>query len=70
MAWALVGLQRQPMADQVWSVAVGADPGAVEKLGDALAGKGDKSGAKALWKKLAETAPAYAQGSGLAAKLR
>jgi len=42
----------------------------VEKLGDALAGKGDKSGAKALWKKLAETAPAYAQGSGLAAKLR
>ncbi|HYR54822.1 MAG TPA: hypothetical protein VEM39_01815 [Myxococcaceae bacterium] len=70
MAWALVGLQRQPMADRVWSVAVGADPGAVEKLGDALAGKGDKSGAKALWKKLAETAPAYAQGSGLAAKLR
>jgi len=70
MAWALVGLQKQPMADRVWSVAVGSDPAAVEKLGDALAGKGDKAGAKALWKKLAETAPTYAQGSGLAAKLR
>jgi hypothetical protein len=70
MAWALVGLQRQPMADRVWSVAVSADPAAVEKLGDVLAGKGDKTGAKALWKKLAETAPAYAQSSGLSAKLR
>jgi tetratricopeptide (TPR) repeat protein len=70
MAWALVGLQKQPMADRVWSVAVGADPAAVEKLGDALAGKGDKAGAKALWKKLAETAPTYAQSSGLAGKLR
>ncbi len=70
MAWALVGLQRQPMADRVWSVAVEADPGSVEKLGDALTSKGDKAGAKALWKKLSETSPSYAQRSGLAAKLK
>jgi cytochrome c-type biogenesis protein CcmH/NrfG len=70
MAWALVGLQRQPMADRVWSVAVETDPAAVEKLGDALAGKGDKAGAKALWKKLSESSPNYAQRSGLSAKLQ
>jgi tetratricopeptide (TPR) repeat protein len=70
MAWAMVGLQRQPMADRVWSVAVSGDPAAVDKLGDALAAKGDKAGAKALWKKLAETAPTYAKSSGLSAKLK
>ena len=70
MAWALVGLQRQPMADRVWSVAVEADPAAVEKLGDALASKGDKAGAKALWKKLSESSPSYAQRAGLAAKIK
>ena len=70
MAWAMVGLQRQPMADRIWSVAVGGDPAAVDKLGDVLAAKGDKAGAKALWKKLAETAPTYAQSSGLSAKLK
>ena len=70
MAWALVGLQRQPMADRVWSVAVEADPAAVEKLGDALASKGDKAGAKALWKKLSESSPSYAQRAGLSAKLK
>ncbi len=37
MAWALVGLGRQPMADRVWSVAVEADPRAVDTLGDLLA---------------------------------
>jgi len=70
MAWALVGLQRQPMADRVWSVAVEADPAAVEKLGDALSSKGDKAGAQALWKKLSESSPSYAQRSGLSAKLK
>jgi tetratricopeptide (TPR) repeat protein len=70
MAWALVGLQRQPMADRVWSVAVEADPAAMEKLGDALAAKGDKAGAKALWKKLSESSPSYAQRSELSAKLK
>ncbi len=70
MAWALVGLKRQPMAERVWSVAVSADPAAVDKLGDALTAKGDKGGAKALWAKLAETSPSYANSSGLRAKLR
>jgi len=70
MAWAMVGLQRQPMADRIWSVAVSGDPAAVDKLGDVLAAKGDKAGAKSLWKKLAETAPSYAQSSGLSAKLK
>jgi len=59
MAWSLVKLNKQPMADRVWSVAVSADPAAVDKLGDVLAAKGDKAGAKALWAKLAETAPSY-----------
>jgi tetratricopeptide (TPR) repeat protein len=70
MAWALVGLERQPMADRIWSVAVNGDPGAVDHLGDALTAKGDKSGAKALWTKLASSAPAYADRSGLRGKLK
>ncbi len=70
MAWSLVKLDRRPMADRVWSVAVSADPAAVEKLGDTLAAKGDKAGAKALWSKLAETAPSYADSSRMGAKLR
>jgi tetratricopeptide (TPR) repeat protein len=70
MAWSLVKLDRRPMADRVWSVAVSADPAAVDKLGDTLAAKGDKAGAKALWSKLAETAPSYADSSSMGAKLR
>ena len=70
MAWALVGLERQPMADRIWSVAVSGDPGAVDQLGDALTAKGDKSGAKALWTKLASSAPSYADRSGLRGKLK
>jgi tetratricopeptide (TPR) repeat protein len=70
MAWALVGLKRQPMADRVWSVAVSADPAAVDKLGDFLASRGDKEEAKALWTKLGETAPSYADSSGLRRKLK
>ncbi len=60
MAWSLVGLNKQPMADRVWSVAVDADASAVDKLGDTLKAKGDANGAKALWTKLAASAPAYA----------
>ncbi|MGQ0506042.1 MAG: hypothetical protein ACT4TC_12075 [Myxococcaceae bacterium] len=60
MAWALVGLQRQPMADNIWSVAVRSDVSAVDKLGDTLKSKGDAAGAKALWTKLAATSPDYA----------
>ncbi len=69
MAWALVGLNRQPMADRVWSVAVQADPQAVETLGDTLAKKGNAKDARALWAKLAETAPAYAEKANLQKKL-
>lgn len=70
MAWALVGLERQPVADRIWSVAVSGDPAAVDQLGDALTAKGDKSGAKALWTKLASSAPSYADRSGLRGKLK
>jgi tetratricopeptide (TPR) repeat protein len=69
MAWAMVQLNRQPMADRVWMVAVGADPAAVEKLGDELKAKGDGKGAKALWGKLKDSAPQYAAQSGLQKKL-
>jgi len=69
MAWALVGLNRQPMADRVWSVAVQADPQAVETLGDTLAKKGNPKDAQALWAKLAETSPAYAEKANLKKKL-
>ncbi len=61
MAWALVGLNRQPMADRVWSVAVGTDASAVDRLGDVLLTKGDAAGAKSLWTKLSASAPAYAE---------
>lgn len=70
MAWALVGLNRQPMADRVWGVAVAADPKAVESLGDVLAKAGNAKEARALWAKLAATAPAYAEKANLQAKLR
>jgi tetratricopeptide (TPR) repeat protein len=70
MAWALVGLNRQPMADRVWSVAVQADPHAVETLGDTLLQKGNSKDARALWAKLAATAPAYAEKANLQKKLQ
>jgi tetratricopeptide (TPR) repeat protein len=69
MAWALVGMNRQPMADRIWQVAVGADPAAVDQLGESLKAKGDTSGAKALWAKLAQTAPDYAAKANLQGKL-
>jgi len=69
MAWALVGLQRQPMADNVWRVAVGADPASVDALGDRLAKAGNKNSARALWTKLQTSAPDYASRSGVEKKL-
>jgi Flp pilus assembly protein TadD len=69
MAWALVGLGRQPMADRVWSVAVEADPHAVDTLGDLLAKKGNAKDAQALWAKLAASSPAYADKTNLKKKL-
>lgn len=69
MAWALVGLGRQPMADRVWGVAVEADPKAVDTLGDVLAQRGNAKDARALWAKLASTSPAYAEKANLQKKL-
>ena len=69
MAWALVGLNRQPMADNVWRVAVTSDPAAVDALGDRLSKSGNKESARALWTKLQATAPDYAASSGVQKKL-
>ena len=69
MAWALVGMNRQPMADRVWDVAVSTDPASVDALGKTLQQKGDEKGAKALWSKLAQSAPDYAAQSGLSKRL-
>ncbi|HYV47106.1 MAG TPA: hypothetical protein VFA20_19745 [Myxococcaceae bacterium] len=69
MAWAMVGLNKQPMADRVWMVAVSSDPAAVDHLGDLLKQKGDEKGAKALWAKLKASAPDYAASNGLDKKL-
>ncbi|MGA9523912.1 MAG: tetratricopeptide repeat protein, partial [Myxococcaceae bacterium] len=69
MAWALVALKRQPMADRVWQVAVTSNPEAVDALGQTLKARGDAAGARSVWTKLAETAPSYAQKAGLKARL-
>lgn len=69
MAWSLVGLQK-PMAERIWSVAVESDAAAVDKLGDTLKAKGDGAGAKALWSKLAQSAPSYATSAKLSDKLK
>jgi tetratricopeptide (TPR) repeat protein len=68
LAWTLVGLGK-PTADRVWGVAVSADPAAVDQLGETLKAKGDAKGAKALWTKLASSAPDYAARASLQAKL-
>jgi tetratricopeptide (TPR) repeat protein len=70
MAWALIGLERQPMAENIWRVAVSSDPAAVDKLGEVLEAKGDARGAKALWGRLASSDPAYAERSGLKTRLQ
>jgi cytochrome c-type biogenesis protein CcmH/NrfG len=59
MAWALVGLKRQPMGDNIWRVAVTSDPVAVDALGDRLLAKGNATSAKALWTKLLGSVPDY-----------
>ena len=68
LAWTLIGLGK-PTADRVWGVAVGGNPAAVDQLGETLKAKGDVKGAKALWTKLAESAPDYAAKASLQAKL-
>ncbi|MEN9798678.1 MAG: hypothetical protein RL653_2374 [Pseudomonadota bacterium] len=52
MAWALLGLDKQPMADRVFGVAVSGSRGAVEKLVETLRAKGDAAGAAKLQAKL------------------
>lgn len=69
LAWALVGLQRQPMADNVWRVAVSSDPASVDALGDRLSKAGNTESARALWTKLLASAPDYASRSGVQKKL-
>ncbi|GMU58728.1 MAG: hypothetical protein AMXMBFR34_04910 [Myxococcaceae bacterium] len=59
IAWTMVKLNRQPMADNVWRTAT-EDPDAVAALGERLKAKGDAEGAKALWQRLKDTVPAYA----------
>ncbi len=66
IAWSMVKLNKQPMADNVWRVA-SQSPEAIDALGDALKSKGDPEQARAVWKKLAETVPPYA--SKLSGKL-
>lgn len=63
IAWAMVKLNKQPMADNVWRVAT-EKPEAIDALGDALKSKGDPDQAKAVWKKLAESVPPYASKLG------
>jgi tetratricopeptide (TPR) repeat protein len=59
MAWSMVRLNKQPMADNVWNVAA-QDPAAIDALGDTLKAKGDADGAKQVWQRLAQTVPSYA----------
>jgi len=55
MAWALVGLNKQPMANRVFGVAVSTSREAVQKLAATLRGKGDTAGAAKLEARLAES---------------
>ncbi len=59
MAWTMIRLNRQPMADNVWRVA-SENPAAISELGDVLKAKGDPEGAKAVWQRLKETVPSFA----------
>lgn len=59
MAWAMVKLNKQPMADNVWRVA-SQNPEAIDALGEALKTKGEGGQAKEVWARLAQTVPAYA----------
>jgi TolA-binding protein len=59
MAWTMIRLNRQPMADNVWRAAA-ETPDALSALGDALKARGDAEGARALWQRLKDTVPGYA----------
>ncbi len=70
MAWTLVKLGRQPMAQNVWNVAVRADPSSVDELGKRLQALGDAAGAKGVWSMLSQSDPAYAARANLATRLQ
>ncbi len=59
IAWAMVKLNKQPMADNVWRVA-SERPEAIDALADGVKAKGDGDQAKEIWKRLADTVPTYA----------
>lgn len=59
MAWTMIKLDRQPMADNVWRVA-SQSPEAIDALAENLKAKGDAEGARAVWTRLKDTVPAYA----------
>lgn len=59
MAWTMVKLNRQPMADNVWRAA-SQSPEAIDALGDMLKARGAEGDAKAVWARLRDTVPAYA----------
>lgn len=59
MAWTMIRLNRQPMADNVWRAAL-ENPEAISALGDTLKAKGDAEGARAVWQHLKESMPSYA----------
>jgi tetratricopeptide (TPR) repeat protein len=67
MAWTMLKLNRQPMADNVWRVAT-ESPDAVSAFGDTLKSKGDEEGAQAVWSRLKASVPSYAP--QLAGKLK
>jgi tetratricopeptide (TPR) repeat protein len=66
LAWTMLKLNRQPMADNVWRVAT-TTPEAIDQLGDTLKAKGDAAGAKEVWQRLKESVPSY--GAKLEGKL-
>ncbi len=59
MAWTMIKLNRQPMADNVWRVAT-QNPDAVVELGDSLKARGDVEGARAVWQRLKDSVPSAA----------
>lgn len=70
MAWALIQLGKQPMADRVWGVAVSSDPAAVASLGDALESAGQVAAARTLRERLVQSAAGPGGVEAVRAKLR
>jgi tetratricopeptide (TPR) repeat protein len=58
MAWTMVKLNRQPMADNVWRVA-SQHPEAIDALAESLKQKGNTDGAQGVVARLKQTVPQY-----------